>query len=619
MKISRNAVAWMLLAVAIVGVASIGVLYARANAKTGTEYFEELALLRRIGQLDAQWEADVLKARSGMTLHFDPLRESSDELEVLVKALQASDEGADHDTGLADAQRALAEAVREKAARVEEFKSSLAILRNSLHYLPLAAEEVHKTLGYGLPATDAAHRVEEQLSSVLVASLLNAQGRRDGEAETIESIEALRHDAALLSAPQKAQVDLFTIHAETVLREQRTVNAVLDEIAAVPTARRAEDINALLNRQQQQRVQQTRHMRAYLLVTSVVLAMLLLSAAWQLRRNHRVLAQLNSQLHEANELLEQRVRERTQELRDAQNELVSTARRAGMAEIASNVLHNVGNILNSVNVSADLVASRLRNSCTRGLARAADLLRANEEELPQFFAASAKGPKLARYVIELSATAQHEQAEMVAELDALRRSIDHIKTVVATQQSYATHSSSPVIRIHPHELVEDALRISGHAVTSEWLEVVRDYGELPQVLVDRDRVLQILVNLLSNARQSMKAVPGCRHRLVVQAQADAGMLRVRVIDDGEGIPVENLTRIFTHGFTTRKEGHGFGLHSCALAAQQMGGTLEAHSDGPGAGATFTLHLPLGPAPVAEFHGDDHPAADVAAEPAVAAA
>jgi two-component system NtrC family sensor kinase len=59
-----------------------------------------------------------------------------------------------------------------------------------------------------------------------------------------------------------------------------------------------------------------------------------------------------------------------------------------------------------------------------------------------------------------------------------------------------------------------------------------------------------------------------------------------------GIAPENLTRIFSHGFTTRTDGHGFGLHSAALAAQQMGGRLTAQSDGPGRGATFTLELPV---------------------------
>jgi two-component system, NtrC family, sensor kinase len=106
-------------------------------------------------------------------------------------------------------------------------------------------------------------------------------------------------------------------------------------------------------------------------------------------------------------------------------------------------------------------------------------------------------------------------------------------------------------------------------------------------------VLQILVNLISNASHALENAPGEANQITLTVDAAGGSnLRVSVRDEGEGIPAQNLTRIFAHGFTTRKSGHGFGLHSCALAARQMGGTLTAHSDGPGRGATFTLELPM---------------------------
>ncbi|HEX5747505.1 MAG TPA: ATP-binding protein [Archangium sp.] len=71
----------------------------------------------------------------------------------------------------------------------------------------------------------------------------------------------------------------------------------------------------------------------------------------------------------------------------------------------------------------------------------------------------------------------------------------------------------------------------------------------------------------------------------------SGLVRIQVHDNGMGIAPEMLTRIFQYGFTTREEGHGFGLHSSALAAQELGGSLTVHSEGPGHGATFTLELP----------------------------
>jgi signal transduction histidine kinase len=106
-------------------------------------------------------------------------------------------------------------------------------------------------------------------------------------------------------------------------------------------------------------------------------------------------------------------------------------------------------------------------------------------------------------------------------------------------------------------------------------------------------MLLIMVNLIKNAKQAMgrNAGPSQQIRLKVDL-AEGPKLRVQVQDEGEGIAPENLTRIFSHGFTTRRDGHGFGLHSCALAAMEMGGKLTAESDGPGRGATFTLEVPV---------------------------
>jgi len=105
---------------------------------------------------------------------------------------------------------------------------------------------------------------------------------------------------------------------------------------------------------------------------------------------------------------------------------------------------------------------------------------------------------------------------------------------------------------------------------------------------------QILVNLVRNAKHACVESGRATKRLTVRVAADEGLVKVAVTDDGIGIPAENLTRIFNHGFTTRKHGHGFGLHSGALAAKEMGGSLTVESAGVGQGATFTLELPLHP-------------------------
>jgi PAS domain S-box-containing protein len=280
------------------------------------------------------------------------------------------------------------------------------------------------------------------------------------------------------------------------------------------------------------------------------------------------------------------------DLEAVHKQLVETSRQAGMAEIATNVLHNVGNILNSVNVSAALVSSTLRTSRARGLTQAVQLMEEHATELADFLTQDEKGKLLPGYLNGTAQALAQEQQRMIEELAHLTQSIDHIKGVVATQQSYAV-GSSVIEPVQICELAEDALRMNGDALARHRITVVKQFAQVPVLRLDRARVLQILVNLISNAGNALENMTDQSNQITLTVDStDGPNLRVSVEDNGDGIPAQNLTRIFAHGFTTRKTGHGFGLHSCALAARQMGGTLTAHSDGPGKGALFTLELPV---------------------------
>jgi two-component system, NtrC family, sensor kinase len=300
----------------------------------------------------------------------------------------------------------------------------------------------------------------------------------------------------------------------------------------------------------------------------------------------------DEQLKHAQDELEQRVEERTRELEALHEQLLQSSRQAGMAEVATNVLHNVGNVLNSVNVSASVIKRTLRTSKASGLSRAVDLLKDNAGRLAEFLGEDSRGQHLPDYLDKLAQTLAEEQKGIVEEIDRLTKSIDHIADIVATQQTHAV-SSSMAEPVRVNELVDDALRMNAGGLHRHHVVVVTDVAGLPPMLLDRHRVVQILVNLISNAKQAMNAVPDRPHELRVAARiVDDRTVQVSVADNGEGISRENLTRIFAHGFTTRKTGHGFGLHSAALAAKDMGGTLTASSDGPGSGAQFVLELPL---------------------------
>jgi C4-dicarboxylate-specific signal transduction histidine kinase len=279
-----------------------------------------------------------------------------------------------------------------------------------------------------------------------------------------------------------------------------------------------------------------------------------------------------------------------EEVKALHHQLVEASRHAGMAEVATGVLHNVGNVLNSVNVSSTLLADRVRKSKAPNVARAADLLLKGNGDLARWLTEDERGRMLPSYLADLGRHLSMEHAEMTTELELLVKNVEHIKEIVAMQQNYAKVSGF-IENLPLEKLVEDAIQMLAVAFERHGVSVVRNYESSPNVRVDKHRVLQILVNLLQNAKHAMQR--GDERRLDVRIeQVGAGTVRVTMHDTGCGIPQENLTRIFSHGFTTKKDGHGFGLHSGAIAAKEMGGILTADSEGPGRGATFTLELPI---------------------------
>jgi len=281
-----------------------------------------------------------------------------------------------------------------------------------------------------------------------------------------------------------------------------------------------------------------------------------------------------------------------QELEELNKQLLVASRQAGMAEVATNVLHNVGNVLNSVNVSASLAAERIKKSKCAGLVRVAELLSA-QSDLAGFMSGP-QGQHLPAYLQELARELLTERDASVAELGALRANVEHIKEIVAMQQGYAKRGGI-TDTLDMRTLVEDSLRMNEGAFSRHGVTIVRDFAEVPPIQVDKHKVLQILVNVIRNAKYACAEMTGGEKRVTVRVRATPSSILVTVHDTGIGIPPENLERIFNHGFTTRAEGHGFGLHSSALAAREIGGSLYAESGGVGQGATFTLTLPLIPA------------------------
>jgi signal transduction histidine kinase len=280
-------------------------------------------------------------------------------------------------------------------------------------------------------------------------------------------------------------------------------------------------------------------------------------------------------------------------LEQVHRQLLETSRQAGMAEVATSVLHNVGNVLNSVNVSATLVADTARRSKAANLGKLSALLAQHAANLGAFLTTDPRGQMVQPYLASLAEDLAREHQGIITELEHLRKNVDHIKDIVAMQQSYAK-TSGLTETVSVPDMVEDAVRMNAGSLARHEVDLVRDYRARPVVTLDKHKVLQILVNLIRNAKYACDESGRKDKCITLRITADDRHVMIAVCDNGVGIPPENLTRIFNHGFTTRATGHGFGLHSGALAAKAMGGSLLPSSPGRGQGATFILTLPFKP-------------------------
>jgi len=303
------------------------------------------------------------------------------------------------------------------------------------------------------------------------------------------------------------------------------------------------------------------------------------------------------QLTNANKRLKTEVVEREQineKLKDTYNALVEASHQAGMMQVATDVLHNVGNVLNSVNISATLIAEIVSQSKVQNLKKVTEIIEAHIEDLGKFLSEDPQGKHVPAYLIKVAKLLTEEQTEITDKLESLVENVNHIKEIVNMQQSYSKVSGVEVVAPLA-DLVDNSIHVNSSSFDRHGIHLIREFTDLPEVNIDKQRVLQILVNLIANAKYALIHSKKEEKLLTVRYyNNNEDLLRIEVADNGIGIPEENLTKIFNHGFTTKKNGNGFGLHSAALAANEIGGSLSIHSNGVGQGVTFRLEFPFKP-------------------------
>lgn len=289
--------------------------------------------------------------------------------------------------------------------------------------------------------------------------------------------------------------------------------------------------------------------------------------------------------------LEHKVEERTKQIKDMQQEMVDKAHKAGMADIATGTLHNVGNILTSVKTSTQILNEMISKPQYENLKEANGLLRQNLDNFDQFFSKEGKGEKLMQYYLMLEDGFNEENEKMVSHLKRLAEKVDVIADVIAAQQSYAGEGGL----LEEYDLkgiIEDSLTMLVGSIERYHIDIKKEYEDLAPVPVQKVKLVHILINLFNNAKDAMKVIPEEERQLTIVLEKVDNQAYIKIKDSGHGIKSGDLEKIFSHGYTTKDKGHGFGLHSSANYMVEMGGRLKAESDGDGKGATFILEFPL---------------------------
>jgi signal transduction histidine kinase len=293
----------------------------------------------------------------------------------------------------------------------------------------------------------------------------------------------------------------------------------------------------------------------------------------------------------------QQAQERKQflvELQLLRSQLGEAAYKIELADVASTVLHNVGNVLTSVTVAANMVESVVDQSSVTLVNRMAELMNAHQGDLGTYLTEDPKGKRIPTSLEKLGSHLIEEQQTILNEMRGLVRNIRHMKQIIASQQTMAK-STVRVESIALVDVLTHAMEMSFQPEDAKWMTIYRDYQEVPSVLIDQHQLLQILVNLLRNAKQAMQQQGQEHHELRLRVNChnnEKTSVVLTIQDSGIGIAPEHLSKMFTRGFTTKQDGNGIGLHSSIVAIQNMGGSMLVHSDGVGKGAVLTLTFPV---------------------------
>ncbi|MFM9883039.1 MAG: DAHL domain-containing protein [Burkholderiales bacterium] len=556
-------------------------------AKTRTVDFEThneiVNLLRQLKQLDAEWNADVLRSKMGLNIDYDPVASPLPVIEGLEVALAERTRKLDETSTrvrtelnkMLDAHREL---IARKTATIEQFKSQNSILRNSLHYLPVAADDLGSgAISAALPAAKRAE-LETAASGLLSATMTYLHIADAARRERVVALgRALSEGSAQYPADVRERINIYLAHVSTVLRQDDIGKQVLAELAAVPTANSLDTLTDTYAAEHEQLLTGQQRYRGLLIGFSTLLLLLLAYYGWRLVKSYRLLNRTNGDLRQANRLL-----------KESQLQLVQSEKMSALGQMVAGIAHEINTPLAFVKGTLDVVKENL--ALFDGLAQSSHQvalwLRGSTSDKSVMVRNFDRVEKMAKEAVE-----EKVIEETTRLLQNGTRGIDQISEIVINLKNFSRLDRARSVEYDVREGLESTIVIAKNVLKNK-IVIEREFDEIPAVICAPSQINQVFLNLITNAAQAIASEGRITLRTMMY---DKETIRIEVEDDGAGIPPEVLPKIFDPFFTTKEigKGTGMGLSISYKIIQEHGGRILVDSE-PGLGTTFSVLLPLQP-------------------------